>query len=354
MQIRKSRKWMIVVAGLVAVLGLSAAAGAGWYIHNLSAVNAGDQTVTRVNITSGMTAPQVASALEEKKLIRSRYAFLGYIKLKRIDARFNVGVYAVKPSQSTPEIIKHLIDGQSDEVAVRFYPDGTLRGKDYRSVESALKKAGYNDADIETAFKADYDSYVFKSRPTGADLEGFVYGDTYFMSGDATAKSAIQRALSEFDQVARKNNLEEKFKKRGLTLYQGITLASIVQKESIGCGVGTEVCEDQRKIASVFYNRMKAGMNLGSDVTYQYAADKLGVTRDTQLDSPYNTRVHKGLPPGPIATPGLSALNAVADPAQTDYLFFLSGDDNITYFAKTDAEHTANTKAHCHQKCQQS
>ena len=174
------------------------------------------------------------------------------------------------------------------------------------------------------------------------------------MSGDATAKSAIQRALAEFDQVARKNNLEEKFKKRGLTLYQGITLASIVQKESIGCGVGTEVCEDQRKIASVFYNRMKAGMNLGSDVTYQYAADKLGVARDTQLDSPYNTRVHKGLPPGPIATPGLSALNAVADPAQTDYLFFLSGDDNVTYFAKTDAEHTANAKAHCRQKCQQS
>ena len=95
-------------------------------------------------------------------------------------------------------------------------------------------------------------------------------------------------------------------------------------------------------------------MNLGSDVTYQYAADKLGVARDTQLDSPYNTRVHKGLPPGPIATPGLSALNAVANPAQTDYLFFLSGDDNVTYFAKTDAEHIANAKAHCRQKCQQS
>ena len=87
MQIRKSRKWMIVVAGLVAVLGLFAAAGVGWYIYNLLAVNTGDQTVTRVNIISGMTAPQVASALEEKKLIRSRYAFLGYIKLKRIDAR---------------------------------------------------------------------------------------------------------------------------------------------------------------------------------------------------------------------------------------------------------------------------
>ena len=158
MQIRKSRKWMIVVAGLVAVLGLSAAAGAGWYIHNLSAVNAGDQTVTRVNITSGMTAPQVASALEEKKLIRSRYAFLGYIKLKRIDARFNVGVYAVKPSQSTPEIIKHLIDGQSDEVAVRFYPDGTLRGKDYRSVESALKNRVYKKPQLETALKHKTDS----------------------------------------------------------------------------------------------------------------------------------------------------------------------------------------------------
>ena len=154
------------------------------------------------------------------------------------------------------------------------------------------------------------------------------------------------------EKIVKKYNLEEKFKARGLTLYQGITLASIIQRESIGCGSGVETCEDQRKIASVFYNRLKANMPLGSDVTYQYIADKTGVERSPNLKSPYNTRIQKGLTPGPIASPSLSALNAAADPINSDYLYFLSGDDDITYFAKTNEEHEANVKAHCQKKCQ--
>jgi UPF0755 protein len=135
-----------------------------------------------------------------------------------------------------------------------------------------------------------------------------------------------------------------KFKTRGLTLYQGITLASIVQRESGG--------GDEAQIASVFYNRLRIDMVLGSDVTYQYAADKAGVPRDVNLDSPYNTRRYPGLPPGPIAAPGLRALLGVANPAQTDYLYFLSGDDDVTYYGTTLAEHEKNIADHCKEKCQ--
>jgi len=127
-------------------------------------------------------------------------------------------------------------------------------------------------------------------------------------------------------------------------LYQGITLASIIQREVSGT-------KDQSQVAQVFYSRLAQGTPLGSDVTYQYAAKKLGVTPSPSLDSPYNTRKYAGLPPGPIATPGLSALQAVATPAPGDYLYFLSGDDNVTYFARTDAEHEANIQNHCHKKC---
>ena len=91
---------------------------------------------------------------------------------------------------------------------------------------------------------------------------------------------------------------------------------------------------------------------LGSDVTYQYITDKLGVPRDINYDSPYNTRRFAGLPPGPIASPGKDALIAVGAPATSDYLFFLSGDDNVTYFARTVEEHEANIRNHCQQKCQ--
>ncbi len=140
------------------------------------------------------------------------------------------------------------------------------------------------------------------------------------------------------------NNLVEGFKQQGLNLYEGITLASIIQRESIG--------GDEPQIAQVFYLRLSIDMPLGSDVTYQYIADKMGVTRDTNLDSPYNTRRYPGLPPGPIAVPGIAALKAAANPAEGDYLYFLSGDDDITYFSRTLEGHEQNIVEHCQKKCQ--
>jgi UPF0755 protein len=127
-------------------------------------------------------------------------------------------------------------------------------------------------------------------------------------------------------------------------LYEGITLASIVQREA-------STPADQQQVAQVFYSRLAIGMQLGSDVTYQYIADKTGVARDPGLDSPYNTRRYTGLPPGPIAVPGSSALLAVANPAEGDYLYFLAGDDGATYFARSLAEHEANIVDHCAVNC---
>ena len=140
------------------------------------------------------------------------------------------------------------------------------------------------------------------------------------------------------------NQLQEAFAEQGLSLYEGITLASIIQREAIG--------GDEPQIAQVFYSRLSIGMELGSDVTYQYIADKTGVARDVNLDSPYNTRRYVGLPPGPIASPGVDALLATANPAEGDYLYFLSGDDDVTYFARTLEEHETNIREHCQQKCQ--
>jgi UPF0755 protein len=127
-------------------------------------------------------------------------------------------------------------------------------------------------------------------------------------------------------------------------LYQAITLASIVQREEPDA-------TSQKQVAQVFYLRLAKDMPLGSDVTAYYGADQIGAERAVTVDTPYNTRIHTGLPPGPIATPGLTALQAVAAPASGDYLYFLSGDDDVTYFAHTDEEHEANIKAHCQIKC---
>ena len=156
------------------------------------------------------------------------------------------------------------------------------------------------------------------------------------------------------NKVVTENNLIEAYQVHGLTLYQGITLASIVQKEATGA--------DQATVAQVFYSRMAAGMNLGSDVTAQYAADLVDPDRQTytdnsavlQIDSPYNTRLYAGLPYGPICNPGAEALIAAASTTDTHYLFFLTGDDGMVYYSHTDSEHQQNIAEHCQELCKTS
>ena len=353
MKIRKKR-WLTGVMIVMSVLILGVIIAAIWYRQMLQPVDPNKQQSVQVTIEKGMTTNQLAKALEQKQLIRSAFAFSVVVRLSGAHA-FQAGTYSINPSQSLPEIVRHLTGGQAEMMSVTFYPGATLDTKATSgrttTVASVLKKAGFSDEQIQQAFRAEYTGAALAGRPAGAGLEGYVYGETYSISSDASAQQVLQRAVTHFSQIVTKYDLERKFASRGLTLYQGITLASIVQKESKGCGAGVTVCEDQRQIASVFYNRLKKDIPLGSDVTYHYAADKAGVARDHTLNSPYNTRLHKGLPPGPIAVPGLSALNAVADPATTDNLYFISGDDDVTYFGKTEADHQANVKAHCAKKC---
>ena len=185
---------------------------------------------------------------------------------------------------------------------------------------------------------------MFTGRPASADLEGYVYGDTYSIYDGASVQEIIQKALDKFYSVVTENNLIASFASHNLNLYQGITLASIVQREA-------NTASDQKQVAQVFYLRLSKGIMLGSDVTYQYIADKTGVARDPSIDSPYNTRLYAGLPPGPISAPGINALRAVATPASGDYLYFLAGDDGVMYFAHTQAEHDANISKYCKINC---
>lgn len=357
MKIRRSRRrWLIALSVLVAVVGVASLSAVMWYRQMLMPADISNKAAVRIDIKEGMNSGDIADSLEQKKLIRSSLAFSAYVRLHNASNKFQSGVYSVKPSQTVPEIVARLTSGKSDEISITFYPGATLHTKiknsDGREVESVLKKAEFSDKKIKEAFNAKYTNPILASRPNGADLEGYVYGETFYISPNESIEQVIKRSLSHFEAVVKKYNLVEKFKARGLTLHQGITLASIIQKESIGCGAGAETCADQRKIASVFYNRLKTDMPLGSDVTYQYAADKTGAVRTPDLNSPYNTRKHKGLPPGPIAVPSLSALNAAADPENTPYKYFLSGDDDVTYFAVTNDEHEKNIKQHCQKKCQ--
>jgi UPF0755 protein len=338
---KASRKRLVLwVTGCILFLLICSLAGiAMWYNMQLAPVSPNDSSRTRIEITSGSSPSQIGQLLQAKKLIRNALVFDIYTKLSNSRSQLQAGTYSLSPSESMQTIVNHLVLGKIDQFSITFLPGATLAEN-----RTALIKAGYSATDVDEALGKTYASPLFQDKPAGTDLEGYIYGETYNFDSNATVEEILNKTFDEFYAEVQKNNLIEEFKKQNLTLYQGITLASIIQRE-------VPHAVDQKHVAQIFLKRLAIGMPLGSDVTYQYAAKKLGITPSPTLDSPYNTRKVTGLPPGPIAAPGASALEAVAHPAVGDYLFFLSGDDDITYYATTDAEHEANIRDHCKLKC---
>lgn len=339
---KKSRKKILIwsLIGFFVALLLTIGGIFLWYTLQLAPVNSSNTDKQLVVIESGSTPTDIANLLKEKELIRNPTAFLWYSRLEGVQNLLQAGTYRLSPSESTPQIVEHLSSGRVDTFSITFLPGATLA--DNRKV---LIGAGYDASAVDAALAKTYDSPLFAGKPASADLEGYIYGETYSFGTDTSVEAILEHVFDEFYSVVEKNNLVAKFKAQDLTLYEGITLASIVQREA------SPKADDMPQIAQVFYSRLAMDMPLGSDVTYQYIADKTGVARDPNLDSPYNTRRYAGLPPGPISSPGEKALVAVANPASGDYLYFLSGDDDITYFGRTLEEHEANITNHCQEKC---
>ncbi|MBR2766622.1 endolytic transglycosylase MltG [Candidatus Saccharibacteria bacterium] len=228
----------------------------------------------------------------------------------------------------------------------------TIRpGENIYEIKNNLIEVGYEPTEVDEAFNAPYDFAFLQGRPEGATLEGYLFGETHEFYKTDSVKDILTKYLQGMEQVITENNLEQRYAARGLSLYEGITLASVVQKESADAEMPT--------VAQVFLSRLAYGIPLGSDVTVTYALDTVDPDRQTytdnqaalSVDSCYNTRLHAGLPCGPISNPGLAALLAVAEPTDTAYLYFLTGDDGLMYYSYTEAEHLQNAAAHCQSLC---
>ena len=354
---RRGRLVVLILSILIGAALLASAAAGLWYRQSLQPRDASSKEHVRVLIEQGSRVTTIARLLEDKHIIRSAFAFELYTRLSSSRDQLQAGSYSLSPSESVKDIVAHLSSGKADTITLTFYPGATLRDDTATpeakktDVTTVLRRAGYSDAEINSALRASYDHPLFAGKPAGTSLEGYVYGETYTFSSDATVKEILTHTFDVFYQKIQAAGIIPALEQRGMTLYQGITLASIVQREVSGSDANV-ASNDQRQVAQVFYTRLAQNMPLGSDVTAYYGADQIGAARSVDVDTAYNTRKHTGLTPGPIATPGLGALQAVAQPAAGDYLFFLSGDDDVTYFAHTDAEHQRNIAAHCHVKCQ--
>lgn len=336
----KHRLRRAIVSGL-ALIGLCVIAAGAWWITSLSPVDSKDTSVRTFVVDKGASTEEVANALQKAKFIRNALAYRIYVRLNNVTIQ--AGSHSLSSSYSMSEIAEKLKTADISEIDIQVPPGLTLKG-----LRSTWKKYGYTDADIDKAYAATYTGNILATRPEGASLEGYIYPETYRVYSNATLETIIQKAIDQFELVAAQNDLQASFAAHNLTFYQGVTLASIVTKEVTGS-------EDQKFVAGVFYNRLASGISLGSDVTFHYAYKQgLCNVNGPLCDSTYNTRLYSGLPPGPIANPTLSALQAAANPAETDYYYFVAGDGAYagkTFFAKTLEEHNANTRNYCTESC---
>lgn len=329
-----------LVAGMIAFIVVSLIGATIWYSQQLKAVSPGSSEMVKVTIEPGTGTIGIAQILKKNDLIRSEAAFGWYVRMQDKAEQLQSGSYRLSKSEDLPTIVGHLTSGKTDTFSITFLPGATLAK--HRQV---LIDAGYDEQQVDAALAKKYDHPIFAGKPAGADLEGYIYGETYNFGATATPEEILVHTFDQFELVVKENDLVNLYQKQGFSLFQGITMASIIQRE-------VATADDAAQVAQVFKKRYDIGMQLGSDVTYQYIADKTGQERSVDLDSPYNTRRYTGLPPGPISSPGLASLKGVASPAAGDYLYFLSGDDDKTYFARTNEEHEQNIQNHCQKKCQ--
>lgn len=351
LSIVKKRRWRFVAIAALAVISAFIASSIVWYRLSERPVDASSSDKVTLDVIQGMTPLEIGELLHENGLIRNVLAYRIYIKLNGTENSLKAGTYKIAPSESLSEVVDHLIAGEEASLMITFYPGSTLYDptdiddSKRTDVYTMLRRAGFGDDEVRDALSATYDSPLLQGKPADTSLEGYVYGETYLFSATATPEDVLNHTFNVFYQNLEKYDIVGGAKKQGLNLYEAITLASIVQREVSGY-------DDMRKVAQVFLTRLEKGMMLGSDVTFIYAAQQDNQTPTVDYESPYNTRKYTGLPPGPIANPGIDALRAVVNPADTEYLYFVAGEDGKTYFAYNEAEHEQNVADYCGRLCE--
>ena len=299
-----------------------------------------NQTTIPITIPTGSSLADVSAILKKNKLIRNEWVFKQYVRSKGLQDKILAGTYALKPSQSVQEIVDILTQGKVENVLVTIKP-----GQRLDQIKQTFINSGFSVKDTEAAFDpTQYEGHpALVDKPRGASLEGYLYPESF--QKDATTKPT-QIITSSLDEMQKRltPELRAQFAKKGRSVYEGIILASIIEQE-------VSNLNDKPQVSQVFYKRLAMDMGLESDPTAFYGAIIAGQEPSLRYDSPYNTYFVKGLPPTPISNVTQESLKAAANPANTDWLFFVAGDDGKTYFSKTLDEHEANIDKYCKKLC---
>lgn len=295
----------------------------------------------RFEIPLGESPLLIASRLETAELILDAQAFINYLKYSGLDTTLQAGEYSLNPATNPVELAHILQDATPSEVTFSILPGWRLE-----EIAASLPTSGLEitpDEFLLAAGSPELLSALPLDIPENRSLEGFLYPGSYRVPRQTNIEQLLGILIGEFESQLSLDLLDG-YQRQGLNVHQAVTLASIVERESI-------VAEEMPLIASVFLNRLTIGMPLEADSTVQYA---VGFNQDQntwwtnplsmnnlQYDSPYNTYIYAGLPPGPIANPGSRAMRAVAFPAQSPYYYFRAtcDDSGRHTFSETFEEH---------------
>ena len=286
-----------------------------------------DNELQVFEVIPGMTLKKVSQELSQQNLIRSASAFQAIALIQDKQKLIMIGEYNISPSMLPADILKRITSGKTVLHPVTI-PEG------YRITEIADLLEKQNLADKET-FLQQTKNMKLVTGVSADSLEGYLFPETYHF-GKFTAEATIVKKMVEtFKKRALKQEFLTRAREIGFSYHEIITLASLIEKET-----GKE--SERKQISSVFHNRLKKNMRLQTDPTVIYAIENFDGNirkRDLKIDSPYNTYRHKGLPPGPIASPGLKSIVAALYPAKTVNLYFVSRQDGSHQFSATLNEH---------------
>lgn len=333
-------RWPLFAALIgIALLGLFVAGAffaRGYYNSNLEPVSSTSNETKEIVIKSGALAPAIAKQLHAAGLIKNEPVFLWFVKTKGASDKILAGTYRLQPNLSTPEIVNIITKGK---VATDLFT--ILPGQRLDEIRESLIKAGFSADDVDRALlpQTYLNNPALVDNPNATSLEGYLYPESFQKSSITQPEDIVRGSLKEM-QDALTPDIRAAFASKGLSVYQGIILASIVQREAYRQ-------DDRDKVAQVFLSRLARGMRLESNPTADYGAIIAGATPSILYSSPWNTYEINGLPPTPISNVNMSALQAVANPASTDYLYFVAGDDGTTHFSHTLQEHEALTRQYC-------
>jgi UPF0755 protein len=330
------RAILVIVLGTILLCGFLGVSF--FYDAYLQGPDEGAEEISVV-VQQGETVKMISQRLQELEIIDSPFWFETYVWLSKTEGEFQAGSFVLQKGMNYKELVGAFSHAEADEVQVTI-PEGYRSYEIITAVQEELEITEEAWGEIIGEHSLLFDTYttLLSTVPEGQGLEGYLFPDTYRFREDATAEVVAETMLLTLERRLAENGViipEDGLMENGMSFHDVLTLASIVEKEVPSEG-------EMKVVADVFLKRINEGIALQSCSTVNYVtrkSDPAVTYEDQQIDSPYNTYMYTGMPPGPIGNPGMNAILAVLEPTSNDYYYFLSTPEGETLFSETYDQH---------------